>query len=215
MNKAFIGIDVSKGYMDACLVNEEGKVVEHYEKLYECREHHDLLVEHFKDILDKGYSSVHCGLESTGGYENNWFRTISDNNFDGRVSVVRINPKRIHHESRTNMTRTVTDPVAAFTIADHLRKNLDKLTQHPTTSNEMYNARKLYKFICLLQKQKNQISNQLEKLIYENIPELAFWCKHGVPKWMLALLKQYPGKDKLCRAHISKMIKINGFKYWM
>ena len=108
------------------------------------------------------------------------------------------------------MTRTVSDPVAAFTIADHLRKNLDKLKNHPSTSSKMYNARKCYKFICLLQKQKNQVSNHLEKMIYENIPELASWCKKGVPKWMLELLKQYPGKEKICRAHISKMVKIKG-----
>ena len=166
-NDAFIGIDVSKGYMDACLVDYRGKVLKRYDKLYDFREHHDLLLEHFKTLLNQGYLNIYCGLESTGGYENNWVRTIMANNFNGKVSVIRINPKRIHHESRTNMTRTVSDPVAAFTIADHLRKNLDTLTEHgPTQNSELYNARKCYKFICLLQKQKNQMSNHLEKMIF-------------------------------------------------
>lgn len=210
-NDAFIGIDVSKGYMDACLVDYRGKVLKRYDKLYDFREHHDLLLEHFKTLLNQGYLNIYCGLESTGGYENNWVRTIMANNFNGKVSVIRINPKRIHHESRTNMTRTVSDPVAAFTIADHLRKNLDTLTEHgPTQNSELYNARKCYKFICLLQKQKNQMSNHLEKMIYENIPELASWCKHGIPKWMLELLKQYPSKEKISRAHVSKMTQIKG-----
>ena len=50
MNNAFIGIDISKGYMDACLVDYQGKDLEHYDKLYDCREHHDLLIEHFKEF---------------------------------------------------------------------------------------------------------------------------------------------------------------------
>ena len=210
MNNAFIGIDVSKGYMDACLMEQQGKVVKHYEKLYDTRVHHDLFIDKIKELINEGYTNIYCGLESTGGYENNWVRTISDNSFSGQVSVIRINPKRIHHESRTNMTRTVSDPVSAFTIADHLRKNLDHLTAHESLSTELYNARKCYKYICLLQKQKTQLSNHLEKVIYENLPELGAWCKSGVPKWMLELLKQYPGKEKISNAHVSTMAKIKG-----
>lgn len=210
MNNAFIGIDVSKGYMDACLMEQHGKVVKHYEKLYDTRVHHDLFINNLKELINEGYTNIYCGLESTGGYENNWVRTLSNNSFSGQMSVIRINPKRIHHESRTNMTRTVSDPVSAFTIADHLRKNLGHLTQHKPLSTEMYNARKCYKYICLLQKQKTQISNHLEKMIYENLPELGAWCKSGVPKWMLELLKQYPGKEKISNAHISTMAKIKG-----
>jgi len=210
MNNAFIGIDVSKGYMDACLMEQHGKVIKHYDKLYDTRVHHDLFIENIKELINEGYTNIYCGLESTGGYENNWVRTISNNSLSGQVSVIRINPKRIHHESRTNMTRTVSDPVSAFTIADHLRKNLDQLTSHQGVSTEMYNARKCYKYICLLQKQKTQISNHLEKVIYENLPELGAWCNSGVPKWMLELIKQYPGKEKISKAHVSTMAKIKG-----
>jgi transposase len=210
MNNAFIGIDVSKGYMDACLMEQQGKVVKQFEKFYDTRSHHDLFIKNIEELLKQGYSNIYCGLESTGGYENNWTRTISENSLNGKVSVFRINPKRIHHESRTNMTRTVSDPVSAFTIADHLRKNLNQFKDNPVLSTEMYNARKCYKFICLLQKQKNQVSNHLEKVIYENLPELARWCKSGVPKWMIELLKQYPGKERISKARVTTMAKIKG-----
>ena len=49
-------------------------------------------------------------------------------------------------------------------------------------------------------KQKTQILNQFESLLYTANPELIAYCKSGVPTWLLKLLKQYPTAAKLAKA---------------
>lgn len=62
----------------------------------------------------------------------------------------------------------------------------------------------------MLHKQKTQLSNQLEKLIYQHTGELLVYCRHGVPGWMLRLLNRYPSREKILRAGCDKLALIKG-----
>jgi hypothetical protein len=60
----------------------------------------------------------------------------------------------------------------------------------------------------LLIKQKTQLSNQLGFLIYQSHPELASFCKQGIPEWVLQLIKKYPTAAELASARVSSVGKI-------
>ena len=129
---------------------------------------------------------------------------------DKRIKTVRINPIIIFHQSKANMDRTVTDKVASKTISIHLSEHYEELFQHPAPSTEMASARGVYNLTQTLLKQKNQLSNQLEKIIYGNIPKLIPYMRHGLPKWLLVLLNIYPGKLSISRARTASIAKIKG-----
>lgn len=60
----------------------------------------------------------------------------------------------------------------------------------------------------MLNKQKTQLLNHLESLIYSANPELLQYCIHGVPLWIIKLLKKYPTAKKLSRAKVKSVAEI-------
>jgi len=60
----------------------------------------------------------------------------------------------------------------------------------------------------MLTKQKTQMLNQLESLVYSANPEVLRYCQDGVPGWVLTLLKRYPTALKLAKARGSDLAKI-------
>ena len=57
-------------------------------------------------------------------------------------------------------------------------------------------------------KQKTQILNQFESLLYTANPELIAYCQSGVPAWLLKLLKRYPTAVKLAKARATSVARI-------
>ncbi len=68
------------------------------------------------------------------------------------------------------------------------------------------NSGHLYKW---LSRQKTQMLNQLEALIYTANPDVLSYCRDGVPAWVLTLLKRYPTATKLAKARKSDLVKIS------
>jgi hypothetical protein len=62
----------------------------------------------------------------------------------------------------------------------------------------------------MLKKQYNQLSNQLEKHLYEHFTPLMCYCRHGQPVWLLRLLEKYPSVALIRKAGVSKVSKIKG-----
>jgi hypothetical protein len=71
-------------------------------------------------------------------------------------------------------------------------------------------GRSYYNFIQMLQKQKVQISNQLEKLLYQHFNEVLIYCRHGVPVWLLKMISKYPGAAAVQKAGVKNLEKIKG-----
>lgn len=210
MNYGFLGVDVSKGYADFTFVDQDKKELTKAFKLMDNRCGHDKLFRVIKEVKKKSeLREVYCGVESTGGYENNWYRSLYSLESTG-VHVVRINPIRIHHESKTQMNRVITDSEASNTIAIHLVNSKNDLLDVPKLNLINSSARKAYKLISTTKKQKTQLINQLEKHIYNTIPELISLSRNGIAKWLLQLLVRYPGLERLKRAKISGLTQIKG-----
>jgi hypothetical protein len=68
--------------------------------------------------------------------------------------------------------------------------------------------RKQWGFIKMLTKQRTQLLNQLEALLYVANPDMLKFCKDGVSAWVLKVLAKYPTAAHLARAHASVLAKI-------
>ena len=121
------------------------------------------------------------------------------------ISIARLNPFGVSHSAKADLKRVVTDKIST-TIAEYLINHQNKIS----FVEEDYYAplRKQWIFIKLLVKQKVQLYNQLESLLYSANPELLLFCKHGKAKWVLQLLKKYPSAAALSKASVSALTKI-------
>ena len=48
----------------------------------------------------------------------------------------------------------------------------------------------------------------MEKLIYQNFPELLTYCKQGIPNWMIRLLIKYPGVSSVYNSGAGSVVSV-------
>lgn len=211
MKKAYLGIDVSKGYADFILIDSERKPLSRDFRLSDTRSGHDKLERFLNSALhDHGLDLIICGLESTGGYENNWHYMLH-RLMPGRINAKRINPRGVRHEKEASLVRSENDKVSARAIAVHLVNQEARIMKGSEYDVEFYQARKFYRHIQSVIKDQTRVKNRLEKLIYESFPELLGMVKGGsVSKWIVRLLVKYPGAQKVANAPVKSLSKIQG-----
>jgi transposase len=207
MKDYYLGIDVSKGYADFVIVNDKKQPVEENFQLDDTFEGHCCLYERLLRFFDDHPESrIYAAVESTGGYENNWFNALIK--FQGTLNLktARLNPLGVNANSKADLKRNVTDKISAQNVAEYMIAHPEKISyeQH----DHLANLRKQWGFIRMLTKQSTQLFNQLESLIYTANPELLAYCKDGVPEWLLKLLIRYPTASSLSKAKIGKLARI-------
>jgi len=205
--KYFMGCDVSKGYADFVILDEAKHCVENNFQLDDTFFGHnclyDRLTTFFSDYPD---AELFAAVESTGGYENNWYATMRQFQGAFNIKTARLNPCGVHAGSRADLKRTITDAVSARSIAEYLIAYPDKVIYEQ--EDYWASLRKQWSFIQMLTKQKIQLLNQLESLVYNANPEILSYCRDGVPEWVLTVLKRYPTAIQLARARISTLAGI-------
>ena len=207
MNNFYLGGDVSKGYCDFIILNEDKKTALKNFQLDDTAKGHHLLSNVLIDfVTEHPGCAIIAGVESTGGYENNWFESLCDMQDRIEISVARINPIGTHHSSRASLTRIITDKKAAGNIAEYLINYKDKVIFKKT--DKFCSLRRHWKFVRLLTKQRTQLYNQLEGNLYNPNPELLRYAKYGYPKWLLMTIMQYPTAKHLSKARISALSSI-------
>lgn len=206
--KYFMGCDVSKGYADFIILDESRQCVEENFQLDDTFAGHNCLYGRLTDFFSNhSDAELFAAVESTGGYENNWYATMRRYQSSLNIKVARLNPCGVNAGSRADMKRTITDAVSARSIAEYLISHPDNI---PYEQEDAWaSLRKQWSFVQMLTKQKAQMLNQLESLVYTANPELLSYCRDGVPNWVLTVLKQYPTAAKLARAKISCLAKIS------
>jgi len=214
MNRqGFLGIDVSKGYADFMLMDNSKSVIEQSFRLNDTRKDHKQLGELIEGWLASGLETIFCGVESTGGYENNWYHYLQGLGQSKAVKVTRLNAKGVKGISDAALKRTITDQVSAENIATYLVCFPEKVSYSGNLKEHdsfFKDGRSYYNFIQMLQKQKVQISNQLEKLLYEHFNEMLIYCRHGLPVWLLKMLSKYPSATRVKKAGVANLQKIKG-----
>jgi len=211
--KRFLGIDVSKGYADFILLDKEKKIVEKNYQLDDNKAGHQLLKEQLLHQVKQGFKVI-CGLESTGGYELNWARAIKELSVkETNVEIYKLNARGVKHQLQSELRRTITDGVSAEGIAIYLINNYAVKKEDWQKSLQKATALSSRQMFCklIVSQQKHQTAkyNQLEKLVYQNFPELLQFCKNGIPKWVVRLLEKYPG---LAAIKNSKLIGVDAIK---
>ncbi len=207
MQKYFLGIDVSKGYADFIIIDQHKQVKEENIQLDDTFNGHFLLHEKLCIFLDSHPEScIFAGVESTGGYENNWFNSLLKFQASLNIQTARLNPLGVNANSKADLKRNTTDKISARNVAEYLIAHPEKVVYE----HEDYYAssRKQWSFVKMLTKQSTQLLNQLEMLIYTANPELVHYCKDGIPGWGLTLLEKYPTADRLSKAKIKSVAKI-------
>jgi len=207
MSEYFLGIDVSKGYADFIILDNKKNIVENNFQFDDTFDGHNQLYCILSSFISNNPNAhFTAGVESTGGYENNWACFLSKIKDELPISVARLNPFGVSHSAKADLKRVVTDKISAMTIAEYLINHQSKIS----FVEEDYYAplRKQWIFIKLLVKQKVQLYNQLESLLYSANPEVLLFCKHGKAKWVLQLLKKYPSAVALSKASVSALTKI-------
>ena len=204
MSNYYLGIDVSKGYADFIMLDSKKQVVEPNFQLDDTFDGHSQLYK----FLDQFHpdSTVYAAVESTGGYENNWFASLHKFQEILNVKVARLNPKGVNHHGKADLKRIITDKVSAKMIAEYLINHPEKVTFQ---SEDYFNStRRKWKFIKSLMKGKTKFLNQLESLVYNANPDMLVYCKHGFPQWLLKLLSLFPDAETLSKASVDQVAQI-------
>lgn len=203
-----MGCDVSKGYADFVVLSKSKRIIEKSFQLDDTFEGHHCLSE-FLNVFFKSHdgATLNVGLESTGGYENNWYAFLKRLSEIYPIKVARLNPLGVKKGAEASMKRTITDPVSAENIAVYMIAYPEKVIY---TENTIFSSLcRLWKLTHLLIKQRTQLSNHLESLLYQSHPQLVRYCKNGFPNWILDLLFFYPTARRLAKARVIKLNKIS------
>ena len=147
-----------------------------------------------------------AAVESTGGYENNWYNTLIEFQGSLNIQTARLNPLGVMHNSKADLKRNTTDKISAQNIAEYLIAHPEKVLYQQ--QDKLGGLRKQWGFIRILTKQSTQLLNQLNGLLYTANPELLSFCQDGVPAWVLKLLLKYPSAARLKKARAKSVAKI-------
>ena len=207
MKNYYLGIDASKGYSDFIILNHKKQPMMENIQLDDTFEGHCRLYELVDGFLeDHPESMVYAAVESTGGYENNWYRCLLE--FQGSLDLksTRLNPLGVHHNSKASLNRNVTDKISAKNVAEYIIAHPEKISYEQQDS--LAGLRKQWGFVNMLTKQSTQLLNQLESLIYTANPEIVQYCKDSPSNWVLKLLSKYPTAANLARAKVVSVSQI-------
>ena len=205
---AILGIDVSKGYSDFSLLDENKQPLEKVFQLDDNRKGHDALEKLLlSKIKEHGISMLYCGVESTGGFENNWYNTLCKLSKTMNLKVVRLNPSGVKSNIAAGLNRNVTDSLSSRYIAEYLVDHPEKV-EYNKEDNQYSSFRSMHKHIRLLNKQQTQLVNEMKMILYSSFPELMRYCKGSMPLWILEILKRYPTAGQVSKLKAQQLVKI-------
>ncbi len=203
----YLGIDASKGYADFVILDHEKLCVEPNFQLDDTFDGHHQLYDILSRFLkERPDARLYAAAESTGGYENNWLSTL--HKFQGSLNIqtARVNPAGVNATGKAALNRNGTDKMSARTVGIYLIHHPGKVTYQQ--ADPFASLRKQWTFYQMLVKQRTQLYNQLESLMYSACPEVLAWCKGGVREWVLKLLVAYPTSARLSRGQAKTVANI-------
>jgi transposase len=207
MKPFYMGIDVSKGYADFMIIDAQKKPLIQGFQLDDTFEGHQALYNIAGRFLSKHSDSMlFIGLESTGGYENNWYNSLVAFQESLNIQTARLNPLGVKRNSQADLKKNTTDKISAQNIAEYLVAHPEKVTYQQ--QNQLAGLRKQWGFIKTLTKQRTQFINQFKGLLYTSNPELLRYCQTETPAWILKLTVKYPSAARLKRAKAETVAKI-------
>lgn len=209
----YLGIDVSKGYADFCLLDSTKNLAGKQFQLYDIEESHQVLDQYLGKII-KEYNpkSIYAAVESTGGYENNWLNKVNSLGEKYPIMIARLNPLAVLRHRQANLKQQITDRTSSQAIAEYLFYHKDKVVYY--RPEEFADLRLYLKHIALLDKHKVQLKNQLHHYLYLYFPEIVPYCRKNFPAYVLKLLENYQTSSDMAKARDGKRNKFPYFEDW-
>jgi len=210
MKTAYLGVDVSKGYADFVLIDEDMQQLADPTQLDDTTKGYKKCEQWLrKSITKHGLTQIRAAVESTGGLENNWlasFKTMLSG-FD--LSMIRLNPATVKFASKATLSTVTTDEKSALNIAQYLVR-YGRSLDFNAPENPYLPYKKVLMQLRYLTKINTGSKNIFRQLLYESFPELQAFCPKDVPNWLIELLKKYPTPSRLARAKPAVIAKIKG-----
>lgn len=207
MQQYYLGGDVSKGYSDFVILDSKKQRVKENFQLDDTIIGHNNLYDCLLNFFEDHPNSELCAaVESTGGYENNWYNTLRKFQSSLNIKTARLNPAGVCKNNEASMKRVITDKISAQGVAEYLITHPEKVMYQQ--QDYWASLRKQWSFVKMLTKQSSQLLNQLEPLLYSANPEILKYCQDGVPAWVFKLLKQYPTANNLGKARATSVARI-------
>ena len=207
MSNFYLGSDVSKGYADFIILNDQKEVSEKHFTLDDTAIGHQQLFQILQSFCEiNPDATIFAAVESTGGYENNWYNTLRSIGIVLPVKTARLNPFGIRHHAQAALKRTSTDKISATSIAEY-QINYPQVV-HYDQQDEYKSMKRLYTAFRMFVKIRTQLLNQMETVLYTANPELVQYRKDNTPKWLLRLLADYPVAKELANASIAEIASI-------
>ena len=207
MQRYYLGIDASKGYADFVIMDANKTAVQSNFQLDDTFKGHCCLTQRLRSFFKEHSNAIlHAAIESTGGYEKNWLSTLAKCRSVWNIRTAQVHPLGVSHNLRADLKRNITDKISAQSVAEYLIAHPEKVTYD--LGDPLAGLRKQWHFINTLTKQKTQLLNQLQMLIYTANTELCTYCADGVPQWLLKLVERYPSARKLARARAGTVARI-------
>jgi transposase len=194
--EVFVGIDVSKGYVDLHAVNHAQSVLAK-NRYDDTADGHAQVRSLINDWLRKSpEKGIIVGMEASGGLERNWARMLRALGL--RVTVAILNPLAVKRFLDQDLHRSVTDARSAAGIAQYLV--MGRRLHQTESDHAMEGVRNLFRCISGFKLQETRSANRLQNLLPRVHPDLVQFARDGFPQWMLIVLKRYPSAPRLARA---------------
>lgn len=207
MQQFYLGGDVSKGYSDFVILDNKKRRIEENFQLDDTMVGHSSLYDRLRIFFEGHPDAELCAaVESTGGYENNWYNALIKFQSSLNIKTARLNAEGVFHNSKADLKRVITDKISAQSVAEYLISHPEKVLYQQ--QDYWASLRKQWSFVKMLTKQNTQLLNQLEALVYSANPEILKYCQEGMPGWVLKLLQQYPTAVQLAKAKITSVARI-------
>ena len=204
MSDFFFGIDASKGYSNFVMLDSLKRCVEDDFQLDDTFDGHQKLYRILSEFCVRNpKANIFAAVESTGGYENNWFDALVRFQTHLPIRTARLNPCGVYNNSRAELNRNITDKISAENVAKYMIEHPEKVQYRQ--QDPLSPLRKQWGFVKMLKKQKTQMLNQLESNLYTANPEILAYCKDHTPAWVLSLLQRYPTASRLAKAQKSSV----------
>lgn len=205
----YVGVDISKGYADFCVIDDEGTVREEY-RLDDTRSGHD----HAQELAQEWDGTVSSeeellvGMEATGGMERNWldlFEQIADKT---ELEVYCINPLILRRFAEQRLHAGKTDRISAQLMADYLRFGGVETDSEGDGKSPHPGLRTLSRKTKELIGRATQLKNELHALLQRAHPELAQHVRGHMSQWVLKLIKQHPTPEEVVEAGAETVAEI-------
>ena len=202
----YLGIDASKGYADFMMLDKHSHPLDEGFQLDDTHTGHQKLFGYLQTFCSCNTdATIYAALESTGGYENNWYNGLRRVAGQLPIHVARLNAFRVKANSDASAKLNKTDPISAKDIAEYLITHPTKVTYDE--DQDYTSLRRQWSFIKINIKQNTQLRNHLGSLLYESMPELLRFCRQGIPGWLLKVIKKYPTYQAISNAGAKQLSK--------